>query len=79
MARYLIILEAGARNYSAYAPDLPGVIATGKTRQETIERMQEAVAFHLEGMRQHGEAIPEPNSNPAFVEVDVPAQTANAS
>lgn len=77
--RYLIILEAGARNYSAYAPDLPGVIATGTTREQTIERMREAIAFHLDGMRQHGEAIPAPNSDPVFVDVDAPAQAANAS
>lgn len=73
MARYLIIIEAGEHNYSAYAPDLPGCIATGMTRDEVIETMREALAFHLEGMHQHGETIPAPNSDPAFVEVDVPA------
>ena len=73
MARYLIIIEAGEHNYSAYVPDVPGCIATGATRDEVLDTMREALAFHLEGMQRHGEAIPEPNSDPEFVEVDVPA------
>ncbi len=77
--RYLIIIEHGAHNLSAYVPDLPGCVTTGKTREEIITRMREAIELHLEGMREDGEAIPEPNSDPAFVDVDVPAQAANAS
>ena len=33
--KYLIIIESGGQNCSAYAPDLPGCIATGKTIAET--------------------------------------------
>ena len=58
--RYAVIFEKGARSCSAYTPDLPGCITTGKTLEETEKLMREAVEFHLEGMREHGEAIPEP-------------------
>jgi predicted RNase H-like HicB family nuclease len=71
--RYLVIIEQGAGNLSAYVPDLPGCVATGDTRDEVLASMREAIAMHLEGMREDGEAIPTPNSDPAFVEVDVPA------
>lgn len=47
--RYAMIIEAGEKNYSAYLPDLPGCIATGKTLDEVKQRMSEAVAMHLRG------------------------------
>ncbi|HEY3319159.1 MAG TPA: type II toxin-antitoxin system HicB family antitoxin [Planctomycetota bacterium] len=62
MKAYTVIYERGKRNWSAYVPDLPGCVATGKTRQETARRMREAIAFHLEGMRLHKERIPAPNA-----------------
>jgi predicted RNase H-like HicB family nuclease len=71
--RYLVIIEQGAGNLSAYVPDLPGCVATGNTRDEVLASMREAIAMHLEGMREDGEAIPAPNSDPEFVEVDVAA------
>jgi predicted RNase H-like HicB family nuclease len=57
---YLVVIERGERNFSAYVPDLPGCAATGGTREETIERMRGAIALHLDGMRADGEPIPEP-------------------
>ena len=60
--RYLIVIEGGElANYSAYAPDLPGCVATGATREECEREMHDAIAFHLEGLRDAGEAIPEPS------------------
>jgi predicted RNase H-like HicB family nuclease len=60
--RYLIVIEgADGANYSAYAPDLPGVVATGATREECEREMQVAIAFHLEGLRDAGEPVPEPS------------------
>ena len=60
--RYLIVIEgADGANYSAYAPDLPGVAATGATRQECEREMQAAIAFHLEGLRHAGQPVPEPS------------------
>jgi predicted RNase H-like HicB family nuclease len=62
MVKYTILLERGARNYSAYCPDLPGVIATGKKRKETIAQMQDAIQFHLEGLRKMSQEIPAPTT-----------------
>ena len=66
--RYLMIIEPGERNYSAYLPDLPGCIATGKSMEEVRERMREAVDLHLEGMREDGLPIPPPTSLVEYVE-----------
>lgn len=46
----MIIIEKVKGNYSAYCPDLPGVIATSHTKEETIWKMREAIIFHLEGL-----------------------------
>jgi predicted RNase H-like HicB family nuclease len=60
--RYLIVIEgAEGANCSAYAPDLPGIVATGATREECEREMQAAIAFHLEGLRDADEPIPEPS------------------
>lgn len=59
---YLIIIERSPGNYGAWAPDLPGCIATGATVEECEAEMREAIAFHLEGMRLDGEPIPEPTA-----------------
>ena len=72
MKKYLIVVEQTETGYSAYSPDLDGCVATGKSRQEVESQMQEAIAFHLEGMARNGEPIPEPHSYSAYVEV--PAQ-----
>lgn len=66
--RYLMIIEPGERNYSAYLPDLPGCIATGKSIEEVRERMREAVELHLEGMREDGLPIPPPTRLVEYVE-----------
>jgi predicted RNase H-like HicB family nuclease len=67
--KYLIVIEPTSTGFSAYSPDLPGCASTGATRDECKANMQEAIEFHLEGMRIEGEPIPEPASMPAFVEV----------
>jgi len=72
MKRYLIVVEKTGTGYSAYSPDLDGCVATGKTREEIEGEMREAIAFHLEGMAQSGEPIPEPLAYSAYVEI--PAQ-----
>ena len=66
--RYAMIIEKGERNYSAYLPDLPGCIATGKTVEEVKERMGQAIDLHLRGMREDGLPIPEPTSMADYVE-----------
>jgi predicted RNase H-like HicB family nuclease len=67
--RYVIILEPTRTGFSAYVPDLLGCVAAGETRQETLDLIREAIAFHLEGMRLHGESISEPTSTCEYVEV----------
>ena len=66
--RYAMIIEQGERNYSAYLPDLPGCIATGKTIDELKQRMSEAIELHLRGMREDGLPIPKPTSLAEYVE-----------
>lgn len=59
MYHFLVVIEKTDLNYSAYAPDLPGCIATGKTREEAETNMYEAIRFHLEGLREDNLVIPE--------------------
>jgi len=66
--RYAMIIETGQQNYSAYLPDLPGCVATGKTVEEVRERMREAIELHIAGMREDGLPIPEPTSLADYVE-----------
>lgn len=67
--KYTVVFERAPQNWSAYVPDLPGCIAAGKTREETRKLIREAIEFHLDGMRQDGEPIPEPESYSELVEV----------
>ncbi|RMH36693.1 MAG: type II toxin-antitoxin system HicB family antitoxin [Nitrospirae bacterium] len=69
--RYAIVIEKTETNYSAYVPDLPGCVATGKTQQETEHLIQEAIALHIQGMKEDGLPIPEPSSQVEYVEVPV--------
>ena len=69
MKKYLVIFEKAGENYSAYSPDIPGCIATGKTRDEVEKNIREAINFHLEGLAKDGMPIPEPASFTEYVEV----------
>lgn len=75
MTRYLILIERGEHNYGAYVPDVPGCVAVGDTPDEAKQRLQEALADHLELMQQYGEAIPQPAHTAAYVDVDLPSPT----
>lgn len=66
--RYAMIIETGKRNYSAYLPDLPGCVATGKTIEEVRQHMREAIELHLAGMREDGLPIPQPTTLADYVE-----------
>jgi predicted RNase H-like HicB family nuclease len=61
MSKYLVLFEKSSTGYGAYAPDLPGCVATGRTLQETRGRMTKAVEMHLSAMREDGDEIPEPS------------------
>ncbi len=69
MSRYLIIIEETPTGCSAYSPDLPGCIATGRTRDEVQREMHDAIEFHIEGLREEGLPVPEPASSAEYVEV----------
>ena len=69
--RYAVVIEKGERNYSAYVPDLPGCVSVGDTLDEVKAEIREAIAFHLEGMREDGTPIPHPSSRAEYVEVEM--------
>lgn len=62
MTEYLVIFEWAGRNYSAYAPDLPGCVTTGKTLDETESNMREAIALYIEALQEDGKPIPKPTT-----------------
>jgi predicted RNase H-like HicB family nuclease len=67
--RYAIVIEQAEGNYSAYVPDLPGCVATGATVGEVEAEIRDAIAFHLEGMREDGLPVPKPSSQVEYVDV----------
>ncbi len=70
MKRFAIVIEKAESNFAAYVPDLPGCVATGATVAETESLLREAIAFHLEGMREDGLAAPEPSSIVDYLELE---------
>lgn len=66
--RYLIVIEGDGDSFSSYAPDLPGCVAAGDTRDDVEREMRAAITFHLEGLQLAGQPIPEPSE---FTAVDV--------
>jgi predicted RNase H-like HicB family nuclease len=69
MMRYAVVIEKAKRNFSAYVPDLPGCVATGKTRREAERQIRSAIQFHLDGMREDGVAIPKPTATCEYIEL----------
>ena len=69
MKRYSVVYERTPRNWSAYVTDLPGCVATGRTREDVERHIREAIEFHLDGMQTEGLPIPEPTTETGSVEV----------
>lgn len=68
---YLVIIEHGEDgSCGAYVPDLPGVIAAGDSEEEVIELMREAIPFHIQGLVEDGDSVPQPSSTVATVHVE---------
>ena len=67
--KYAVIIEKGEDGYGAYAPDLPGCIAAGETKEEVKKLIQEAIEFHIEGLKEDAISVPAPASSIEFVEV----------
>ncbi|MDK1119421.1 MAG: type II toxin-antitoxin system HicB family antitoxin [Anaerolineae bacterium] len=71
MYRFLIIIEKANGNFSAYCPDLPGCVATGKTREETERNMHKAVEMHVRGKLEDKEPIPDSVTLAEYIAVTV--------
>lgn len=67
--RYAVVVEKAQENFSAYVPDLPGCVAAAESREEVLDLIREAIDFHIAGMRQAGEPVPQPTSIAEYVEV----------
>jgi predicted RNase H-like HicB family nuclease len=71
MAKFTILIEKGDGNFSAYCPDLPGVVVAGETEDEAAELMKEAIVFHLKGLKEDKIPIPEPTISARCVDIFV--------
>ena len=67
--KYAVVIEKAQSNFSAYVPDLPGCVATGASIEEIESEIREAIEFHIEGMRNDGEVVPQPSSSVEYIEV----------
>lgn len=73
MTKFLVIVEKGETSYGAYAPDIPGCVAVGNTREEALQRFREALQGHLELMRDEHLPLPEPQTSAEYI--DIPHST----
>jgi predicted RNase H-like HicB family nuclease len=67
--RYAVIVEEGETSFGAYVPDLPGCVAVAETRDEVLRLIEEAIEFHIDGLRQDNQPVPDPSSSIEYVDV----------
>jgi predicted RNase H-like HicB family nuclease len=67
--QYLVVIEEGESGFGAYVPDLPGCIAAAASREEVLTLIEDAIEFHIEGLKEHGDPVPRPTSTAQLVEV----------
>lgn len=67
--QYIVVFEEGQDSVGAYVPDLPGCVAVGSTRDEAKQLIREAIELHIESLREHGEAVPQPHSTVELIAV----------
>jgi predicted RNase H-like HicB family nuclease len=67
--KYLVIYDKSLTGWGAYAADLPGFGIAATTLDEAKDLIREAIEFHLEGMRQHGDVIPTPTATTEYITV----------
>jgi predicted RNase H-like HicB family nuclease len=67
--QYLVVVEKSETGFGAYVPDLPGCVAVAETRAEVVKLIQEAIEFHIEGLRESGESVPAPRSQSELIDV----------
>lgn len=66
---YVVILEEGPESWGAYVPDLPGCVAAGESKAEVLKLIREAIEFHLEGLKEDGDSIPQPHSSIETIQI----------
>jgi predicted RNase H-like HicB family nuclease len=71
--QYAVVIERGENSYGAYVPDLPGCVAVGETEAEARQLIREAIAFHLDALREDGDPIPVPETHVEYIEVALAA------
>ena len=69
MKKFLVVIEKTRTGYSAFCPDLSGCAATGKTKSGVLRSLRSAINFHLEGMIDSGQKIPNPKSTSTYLEL----------
>lgn len=67
--QYTVIFEEGETSWGAYVPDLPGCVAAGESREDVLQLIREAIAFHIDGLRANDEDVPQPHSSSELVEI----------
>ena len=67
--RYLVVIEKGPRSWRAHVPDLPGCVAAGESREEVLRLIHETIRFHIDGLREDGQPVPQPHSEVDDVEI----------
>ena len=67
--QYLVIVEKSENGFGAYVPDLPACVASAETRKDVVTLIQEAIEFHIEGLKNSGEAVPQSKSRGELVDV----------
>ena len=69
--KYAVVIEQAERNFIAYVPDLPGCVSTGRTLAEAERNVREAIAFHIDGLKEDGLPVPLPAAHCEYVEAEV--------
>ncbi len=67
--KYLVVVEKSESGYGAYVPDLPGCVAAAESRDEVVRLIRDAMEFHVEGLRESGDPVPEPFSQSELIEI----------
>ena len=67
--QYAIVIERAGASYGAYVPDLPGCVAVGESEAEARQLIREAIALHVDALREDGEPVPMPSAHVEYVEV----------
>ncbi len=67
--KYLVVVEKGEDGFGAYVPDLPGCVAAAESREDVVTLIQEAIEFHIEGLKKSGDPVPKPMSRSELVDV----------